>query len=258
MEDDILNTIESLSARATAKEEDANKLKKLVNELCGEAGIPIRYPTISQSGVTSPIRSDQFYGLPLTAAIRNYLEHRKACGLGAATIAEIHKAVRDGGYKFDTKNDDNARIGVGNAFAKRVRFFIDCPMVNLDCSTGIRQRTPLDVDAFLAAKRGRLAKKKAASKAEKSAGNSGPRVKDANAVTNKEIRDVILSQAGKFQSADIDKAIRAAFPGKTIPAPKIPTVIFLLKKKGLIEEVTPRSGMNGATYSGHGQKLLSA
>src|SRR5687768_11672220 len=100
MEDDILNTIESLTNRANAKEEEANKLKKLVNELCAEAGIPIRYQTISEAGGTTSIRSDQFYGLPLTAAIRNYLELRKARNLGAATVAEIFRAIKEGGYKF--------------------------------------------------------------------------------------------------------------------------------------------------------------
>ena len=38
MNDDILNTIEVLTGKVSAKEEEANKLKKLVNELCAEAG----------------------------------------------------------------------------------------------------------------------------------------------------------------------------------------------------------------------------
>ena len=83
MSDDILNTIEVLTNKVRAKEEEANKLKKLVNELCGEAGIATRYADIPEAGSSvTAIRSDQFYGQTLTAALRNYLEHRKASGLG--------------------------------------------------------------------------------------------------------------------------------------------------------------------------------
>src|SRR6185312_7462803 len=127
MEDDILNTIEVLSARVAAKEEEANKLKKLVNELCGEAKIPLRFPVIAESGGVSALRADLFYGMPLTAAIRSYLELRKASHLGAATVVEIYRAIRDGGYKFDTKNEDNARIGVGNALRKTSSIFHRLP-----------------------------------------------------------------------------------------------------------------------------------
>jgi hypothetical protein len=76
----------------------ANKRFKLVNELCAEAGVTARYPNIAESsGAIGGIRSDQFYGQTLTAAIRNYLEHRKASGFGAAGLNEIYLAVRDGG-----------------------------------------------------------------------------------------------------------------------------------------------------------------
>src|SRR5438034_4138280 len=92
MNDEILNTIEVLTDRIRVKEEEANKLKKLVNELCAEAKTEIRYPGVGASGATlAGIRADQFYGQTLTAAIRNYLERRKASGLGAASVAEIYR-----------------------------------------------------------------------------------------------------------------------------------------------------------------------
>ena len=76
MTDDISNTIEVLSARVRAKEDEANKLKKLVNELCSEVGLEVRYPGITESGgAQTAIRSDEFYGLTLTAAIVIFPAH---------------------------------------------------------------------------------------------------------------------------------------------------------------------------------------
>src|SRR5712672_2357112 len=77
MSDDILNTIEVLSNRVRLREEETNKLKKLINELCGEASIPAKYSNVATNGSGAPIRADEFYGQTLTAAIRNYLERRK-------------------------------------------------------------------------------------------------------------------------------------------------------------------------------------
>src|SRR6266571_1547810 len=128
MNAEILNTVEVLTNKIRAKEEEANKLKKLVNELCIEAEIEIRYPDISELGNTlSAIRSDQFYGQTLTAAIRNYLERRKASALGAASVTEIYKAIKAGGYKFETNNDENQRISVGNALRKTSSIFHRLP-----------------------------------------------------------------------------------------------------------------------------------
>jgi hypothetical protein len=239
MADDILNTIDVLTARVTAKEEEANKLKKLVNELCGEAGIPTRYANIAETGGATTIRSDQFYGLPLTAAIRNYLEIRKASNLGAATLTEIFRAIRDGGYKFDTKNEENARIGVGNALRKTTSVFHRLPngeyglLAWYPSAKAPPQGTP-------AVKRGRPGKKQT--------NNAGKRTEDAGSLSNKDIRDAALAQSGNFQGADIEKALKAQHPTKSIPSARIPTVLFLLKKAGLIKVAVPRSGKIGAIF----------
>ncbi len=67
MNDDISSTIEVLANRVRAKEEEANKLKKLVNELCVELGIDQRYAITPESGgISTSIRSDQFYGFVTT------------------------------------------------------------------------------------------------------------------------------------------------------------------------------------------------
>ena len=245
MSDDILNTIEVLTKRVGGKEEEANKLKKLVNELCGEAGIAVRYPNIAESnGATTAIRSDQFYGQTITAAIRNYLEQRKAVGLGAAGLNEIYLAVRDGGYKFESKNEDNAKISVGNTLRKSSSIFHRLP----NGQYGLLEWYP---SAKAKPESVPAPKKKAKAKpaeAGKEAATDSP-AKTKNDVTNKEIRGVILEQKGQFKNSDIEAATKAKYPTKDLPSTKIPTVIFLLKKTGLIKVVSERSGSKGAVYA---------
>lgn len=240
MEDDILNTIEVLTARVKTKEDEANKLKKLVNELCSEAGVQIRYPAIPQSGSTTTIRADHFYGQSLTAAIRNYLEIRKAGGLGAVSVPEIFKAIKGGGYKFGSKNEETARIVVGNALRKTSSIFHRLPNGQYGLLSWYPSaRAPENDDAQGKKRPGK--KKVAKTKETTEAGTN-------NDVTNKEVREVILAQAGNFQGTDIEKAVREKYPAKTIPAAKISTVLFLLKGKGLLKVITERSGKTGATF----------
>jgi hypothetical protein len=243
MNDGILNTIEVLTKRVVDKEEEANKLKKLVNELCAEAEIAIRYPNIPQAGASiSAIRSDQFYGQTITAAIRDYLEQRKAVGLGAATLNEIYLAVRDGGYKFESKNENNAKVSVGNTLRKSSSIFHRLP----NGQYGLLEWYP---SAKAKPERETLPKKKKGHTADgKTTANDLP-AKVKNDVTNKEIRAVVLEQRGQFQNSDIEAATKAKFPAKDLPNTKIPTVIFLLKKTGLIKVVSERSGSKGAVYA---------
>lgn len=245
MNDEILNTIEVLTKRVVDKEEEANKLKKLVNELCAEAEIAIRYPSIPQAGASiSAIRPDQYYGQTLTAAIRNYLEQRKASGLGAAALPEIYSAIRDGGYKFESKSEDNAKIVVGNTLRKSSSIFHRLPNGQYGLLTWYpsAKAKPESVPT---------PKKKAKVKPaepEKEAATDLP-TKAKNDVSNKEIRAVILEQKGQFQNSDIESATKAKYPTKDLTNTKIPTVIFLLKKTGVIKVVSERSGSKGAVYA---------
>ena len=240
MKDDILNTIEVLTGRVRAKEEEANKLKKLVNELCGEAGVPVRFADVSEVGASlSAIRPDLFYSLTLTAAIRNYLDLRKAANLGAASVLEIFRAIKDGGYKFDTKNEENAKISVGNALRKTSSIFHRLPNGHYGLLTWYPSAKAQPNGATKAkGKREHIAKKQ----------NKTANLIEAARVTNKEISDVILSQTGQFQGSDIEAAIKVKFPSKELPKSKTPTVLFILKKKGLVKEASPRSGKRGAVY----------
>src|SRR5689334_15812692 len=126
MSDDILNTIEVLTARVASKEAELIELKKLINGLCSEARIDSKYSDVSTASSAS-LRSDQFYGQTLTTALRNYLEFRKISGQGAASVNDIFKGIKSGGYKFETNNEENQRISVGNALRKSSSIFHRLP-----------------------------------------------------------------------------------------------------------------------------------
>ncbi|MBA3754027.1 MAG: hypothetical protein H0X01_07820 [Nitrospira sp.] len=262
MADDIQNTIEVLTARVKVKEEEANKLKKLVNELCAEAGIPPRFQNIADAGVAS-IRSDQFYGLPLTTAIRNYLEMRRASNLGAATVTDIYRAIKEGGYRFGTKNEEIARVVVGNALRKTSAIFHRLPNGQFGLLTWYPSaRAPAVDHSADAGKAGHKRGQKPKRTGSKKSGEPEalrPRLLtpvalsqsegENNTVTNEEIRQVVLSQEGNFTGQDIDRAVKEIYPTKKLSDSKISTVLFRLKASQLIRVVSPRSGKTGATFA---------
>lgn len=249
MNDDIQNTIEVLAARIRGKEEEANKLKKLVNELCSEAGIDIRYRDIAEGGGVSAIRSDHFYGQTLPAAIRNYLELRKASGLGASSVQEIYRAIKNGGYKFGTNSEDNAKTSVGNALRSTNSIFHRLP----NGEYGLLAWYPnakTQPESEPRSKSKARGKSKQLQLPETTVEIQNGDKKSDNLVTAKEIRDVILDQTGQFQASTVEAAIKAKYPTKELPKTKIPSVLFILKtEKGLLKEISPRIGKKGAVYA---------
>jgi hypothetical protein len=240
MNDEIVNTIEVLAKKVTAKEEEANKYKRLVNELCEEAGLPPRYVNIADSGTTiTSIRSDQFYGHTLTAAIRNYLDIRKSANLGAATVSEIYGAIRDGGLKFGTKNEENAKIVVANTLRKSSSIFHRLPNGQyglLSWYPTAKAKVETEASNGKDASTGKAAKKIEPKESK-------------NTITNNEIREIILAQTGDFGVAEIEEAVKQKYPTKEFPKDKASVVVFLLKKKGLLKVVSERAGSRPAVYA---------
>lgn len=259
MADELNGTIELLSERIRAKESEANQLKKLVNDLCAEARLPIRFPNLTEVAAGAVVnRADQFYGLPLNTAMRNYLEMRKAANLGPATITEIFKALKEGGYKFDTKNDDIARIVVGNSLRKTAVVFHKLPTGQYGLLSWYPAAKVEDDAKPRAKKSGAKWRSKKSSNSKAAQEASAPeneRAEDENAaseptegVTAKEVREVILSQSGQFTSGDISNAIKSIFPTKVLPKAKVPNIIFMLKKAGKLKEIAARTAEKGAIY----------
>lgn len=119
-------------------ERKGHALRQIINELRGEDGLPPRSPgggdTLTSSasvgvgaGSLSQIRPDTFYGKKMQTAIREYLEMRKAGGMGPAMPREIYDAITGGGYKFEAKDDTTALVGMRALLRKRSAFFHRLP-----------------------------------------------------------------------------------------------------------------------------------
>jgi|SRR5579862_473535 len=100
-------------------EEAEQKIKSLraaINTICQEAGLPPRYSeamvTGSSGSKLTQIQDDTFYGKKQTPAMREYLEMRKAQGLGPAKPREFYDALKAGGYQFEAKDDETAIVGL--------------------------------------------------------------------------------------------------------------------------------------------------
>jgi len=118
----------------------ANALLDVINDLRAEDGLP-PLPPISGGGdgngergaaassgaLLSQIRPDTFYGKKMQTAVREYLEMRRAAGLGPAKPREIYEAITTGGFQFDTKEEAVALVGLRALLRKRSQFFHKLP-----------------------------------------------------------------------------------------------------------------------------------
>lgn len=241
---EALQTIEFLSTKIRSKEEEAARLKKLVNELCVEAGVAPRYASIPEPGDSTDgtIRRDQFYGQTLITAARSYLDLRKA--RGAASFQEIFKAVRDGGYKFDTKDDENAKAALRAVLRKNSSIFHRIPNGDF----GLLAWYP-NAKISKEADEGEGDDEKAKSLAKPETATA--RAADDNFLSNTVVREAIFQIAakGEFSAADVEGALTEGFPKKEVRHGAIATQLFTLSKKGLLRMVAERSGSKGATYA---------
>jgi hypothetical protein len=124
-----IQLIEQLCRKATQKEDELTQLKETINNLCEDAKLPKPYPDLraGASGDISAIRSDQFYGQPLSTAIRAYLDTRKAAGRSAASLNDIYMAVKTGGFAFNTRDEENAKASVRLTLRKNSSIFHRVP-----------------------------------------------------------------------------------------------------------------------------------
>jgi hypothetical protein len=132
--EEFMPAIERLTSEIGRRDVETSEMKRMVNKLCGFAGLPLRYPDPGPEsgggGHHDALKADQFYGKPLATAVREYLEMRgapSAGGRGAATVKDIFSALKAGGFAFDTKNDDNALRGLRISLAKNSVTFHKLP-----------------------------------------------------------------------------------------------------------------------------------
>jgi hypothetical protein len=128
MSEHVLKLIEELQAEVSKAEESIRPNKVLANQLCERAGIAPIYPDVgdqSSASVLRGIRRNAFYGRPLSACIREYLEMRVNLPVKEATLDEIFAALKEGGYdvKASGPTEEDQKRGVSIALGKNSQTF---------------------------------------------------------------------------------------------------------------------------------------
>lgn len=129
--DPIQQVIAEQLAKIREHERAASKSKMVVNALLESRGQPAMFAeeqdSMERDTTTLSIRSDQFYGQPLAGAIRTILELRRKQDRGPATVNEIFASLTEGGFAFDTRNEDNAKRGLRVSLTKNSVTFHKLP-----------------------------------------------------------------------------------------------------------------------------------
>lgn len=129
MREEFLPAIDALEHDLAALRRKVGDTEAMINRLCEMAGAPPRYAdtsAVSQVALGA-LRADTFYGKVITTAAREYLEMRKAAGLGPATPRDIYEALKRGGFAFETKIESNAITGIRNTLRKNSGIFHRLP-----------------------------------------------------------------------------------------------------------------------------------
>jgi len=109
-------TIAMLERGIEEAEQKIRGLRTAINVICKEVGLPPRYAeamlTVGNSPTLTQIQDDTFYGKKQTPAMREFLEMRRAQGLGPAKPREFYEALKAGGYQFEAKDDETAIVGL--------------------------------------------------------------------------------------------------------------------------------------------------
>lgn len=134
----FIKTIEALNEKLSEQERAVYKTKAMINDLCELAGQPIQFPNLSEASdsigahkkarsIDARIKSDDFFGKPLSSCIRSVLEMRKAVGNGPTDVKEIYRLLNLGGYEFNTKDPQNAMTGLWVSISKNSATFVKLP-----------------------------------------------------------------------------------------------------------------------------------
>jgi hypothetical protein len=124
MSDEVDRLVAKAQEKLHGLELDIRKTKDFINQLREFDGqAPLYTDLAAQAALPyGPIRSDQFFGRPLATVIREILEMRQAANQGAASVAEIHARLVEGGYAFETTNEENQRRSLRISLTKNPAF----------------------------------------------------------------------------------------------------------------------------------------
>lgn len=129
MTDHLKPALDQLERQRAEQLANVAAIEQAINVILKSAGQAERYQQRSQEASASltSIQADTFYGRGLSTVAREYLAMRRAANLGPATVNEIYAALVQGGYKFDTKSDDNARRVLRITLTKNSAIFHKLP-----------------------------------------------------------------------------------------------------------------------------------
>lgn len=126
MNDAFAPAITALMQELKDIERKAKEIKSAINTLSKHAGVAEPYPNLDEEngvGTLSQIRADTFYGKVMGTAAREYLEMRKASGMGPATPREIYEALTTGGFLFEAKDENTALVSLRATLRKSLADF---------------------------------------------------------------------------------------------------------------------------------------
>ena len=116
--------LEKIHQKIVSLKTEIKKNQMGANAIAALEGIPEPYPNIGEDDgvVVTTFGKDDFYGQPMATCVRRILEARKVTKAGPATVNDIHAALIDGGYAFDTKDDLTARNSLRVGLTKNPQF----------------------------------------------------------------------------------------------------------------------------------------
>lgn len=126
---ELMPAITLMERKVDDAERKVNELLGALNVLRAEAGMPPRPGggggggTEQAGAIPTQIKPDTFLGKKQQTAIREFLEIRRAQGLGPAKPREIYDALHAGGYQFEAKTADIALVGLRALLRKRTETF---------------------------------------------------------------------------------------------------------------------------------------
>lgn len=126
---ELQGAINVLTGKVDQRTQELVEMKRMINGLCREAGLPVQYSdadlAVKGSTAMPSLDSDEFYGKAPTVAARMYLEKRNK----AVPLDEILTALETGGFDFEAQGwpEDQRLRHLGSSLGKNSMIFHRLP-----------------------------------------------------------------------------------------------------------------------------------
>jgi hypothetical protein len=122
--------INDLTVKLQNQMNEVSETKRAINVLLRMVGKDPAWPDENPEQARSVlnIEPDQYYGRPLATVVQEYLEQRKkATGKQAIDVADILKALEQGGFDFKGWRDNDRLRSLSISLAKNTKVFHRLP-----------------------------------------------------------------------------------------------------------------------------------